>query len=93
MILEGYNNLSDITVKMGYPICTKFCEEPFILNFELRPKSASIVYNINKNINGMAGSGWRCVREKNWLESLVSIYEIHLGLWMRVSEESNRWST
>ena len=30
---------------------------------------------------------------KNWFESAVSIYEIHLGSWRRVPEEHNRWLT
>ena len=31
--------------------------------------------------------------EKNWLESPVSVYEVHLGSWMRVPEEENRFLT
>src|SRR5438477_5474673 len=28
---------------------------------------------------------------KNWFQSPVSIYEVHLGSWRRVPEENNRW--
>ena len=31
--------------------------------------------------------------EKNWVESPVSVYEAHLGSWMRVPEEENRFLT
>ena len=31
--------------------------------------------------------------QKNWFESPVSIYEVHLGAWRRVPEENNRWLT
>ena len=66
--------------------------DPYGLYFEHRPKSASIVYNINKY--SWHDSGWMKKREKkNWLESPVSIYEVHLGSWMRVPEEENRFLT
>lgn len=66
--------------------------DPYAFYFELRPKSASIVYNINKY--QWNDSTWMEMRaKKNWFESQVSIYEVHLGSWMRVPEEGNRWLT
>ena len=32
-------------------------------------------------------------QERNWFESPVSIYEVHLGSWRRVAEEGGRWLT
>ena len=32
-------------------------------------------------------------RHKNWHESPLSTYEVHLGSWKRVAEEKNRWLT
>lgn len=66
--------------------------DPFGFYFELRPKSASIVYDINGY--KWSDSLWMQERRhKNWLGSPISIYEVHLGSWMRVPEEGNRWLT
>jgi len=66
--------------------------DPFGFYFELRPKSASIVYEINGYEWG--DGAWLQQRtETNWLESPISIYEVHLGSWMRVPEQGNRWLT
>jgi 1,4-alpha-glucan branching enzyme len=66
--------------------------DPFAFYFELRPKSASVVYDIN----GYQWNDreWMEDRSKtNWFESPIAVYEVHLGSWMRVSEEGNRWLT
>ncbi|MEW6001607.1 MAG: 1,4-alpha-glucan branching protein GlgB, partial [Nitrospirota bacterium] len=66
--------------------------DPYAFYFELRPKSASIVYDINKY--KWNDNKWIEMRsKKNWFESPLSIYEVHLGSWMRVPEEGNRWLT
>ncbi|MGQ9569753.1 MAG: 1,4-alpha-glucan branching protein GlgB [Thermodesulfovibrionales bacterium] len=66
--------------------------DPYAFYFELRPKSASIVYDINKY--KWNDKEWMKMRSrKNWLESPISIYEVHLGSWMRVPEEGNRFLT
>lgn len=66
--------------------------DPFAFYFECRPKSASVVYDINGYEWG--DGGWMKRRsEINRLESPVSIYEVHLGSWMRIPEEGNRWLT
>jgi len=60
--------------------------------FEYRPKTASIVYDIdNYKWNDKKWTQKR--RRVNWFESPVSIYEVHLGSWMRVSEEKGRFLT
>jgi 1,4-alpha-glucan branching enzyme len=67
--------------------------DPFAFYFEVRPKSAAIVYNIN-NKHKWQDAEWMEIRgKKNWFESPVSIYEVHLGSWMRVPEEDNRFLT
>ncbi len=66
--------------------------DPYAFYFELRPKSASIVYDINKY--KWNDSRWMEKRsKKNWLKSPISMYEVHLGSWMRVPEEGNRYVT
>lgn len=66
--------------------------DPYAFYFELRPKSASIVYDINTY--KWSDMEWLATRSnKNWLESPISIYEVHLGSWMRVPEDGNRFFT
>ncbi len=66
--------------------------DPFAFYSELRPKSASVVWNLNKY--RWSDDQWMGARqEKNWFESPVSIYEVHLGSWRRVPEEGGRWLT
>ncbi|MEW6162740.1 MAG: 1,4-alpha-glucan branching protein GlgB [Nitrospirota bacterium] len=66
--------------------------DPYAFYFELRPKSASIVYDINKY--KWDDREWMEMRsKKDWLKSPISIYEVHLGSWMRMPEEGNRYLT
>ncbi len=64
--------------------------DPFAFYFELRPKSASIVYDLD----GYRWSDGEWMEERpktHWLDSPVSMYEVHLGSWMRATEEGSRW--
>ncbi len=66
--------------------------DPFAFYSELRPKSASVVWNVDKY--RWSDDRWMGARQKrNWFESPVSIYEVHLGSWRRASEEGTRWLT
>jgi len=66
--------------------------DPYGFYSELRPGTASIVWDINKY--KWNDEGWlRQRKETNWLERPISIYEVHLGSWMRVPEEGNRFLT
>lgn len=66
--------------------------DPYAFYFEYRPKSASVVRDINNYI--WNDNAWIENRpQKNWLASPVSIYEVHLGSWMRMPEEENRFLT
>jgi len=66
--------------------------DPYAFYFEFRPKSASIVHDINKY--AWQDHAWTEYRsKKNWIESPVTIYEAHLGSWMRVPEEGNGFLT
>lgn len=63
--------------------------DPYGFSFEYRPKTASIVCDIDSYRWG--DEEWMKRRiETNWLGSPVSIYEAHLGSWMRVQEKNNR---
>jgi len=64
--------------------------DPFGVYSELRPKTASIVVDINSY--RWNDSEWMENRKNfNPYESPVSIYEVHIGSWMRVPEEGNRF--
>jgi len=66
--------------------------DPYAFYAELRPKSASIVFDVNRYT-------WH---DQDWLEQRarrqglnapISIYEVHLGSWQRVPEEGDRMLT
>ncbi len=66
--------------------------DPYGFAAEIRPQTASKVWDL-------AGYEWN---DGEWMEHRVgrngltapiSIYEVHLGSWMRVPEEGNRWLT
>lgn len=66
--------------------------DPYGFASELRPRTASKVWNLEN----YEWNDQRWVEErdqKRWLEEPISIYEVHMGSWMRVPEEGNRWLT
>ncbi|MCG6552989.1 MAG: 1,4-alpha-glucan branching protein GlgB [Candidatus Magnetominusculus sp. LBB02] len=66
--------------------------DPYGFYAEVRPQSASIVYNIDKY--KWTDDEWIAKRrETNWLEMPMSTYEVHLSSWMRIPEEESRWLT
>ncbi len=66
--------------------------DPFGFAAEFRPKTASIVWDLSKY--KWQDSEWMQQREKfKQLTAPISIYEVHLGSWMRVPEEDNRFMT
>ncbi|MHC5541280.1 1,4-alpha-glucan branching protein GlgB, partial [Singulisphaera rosea] len=66
--------------------------DPYALAAELRPKTASVVWDVSRFEWG--DSDWMANREATQsLQSPISIYEIHLGSWRRNVEEGNRFLT
>jgi 1,4-alpha-glucan branching enzyme len=66
--------------------------DPFAFASEIRPQTASMVWDLS----GYAwdDAAWLARRARaNALDAPISIYEVHLGSWMRVPEEGNRWLT
>jgi 1,4-alpha-glucan branching enzyme len=63
--------------------------DPYGVRSELPPATASIVWDL---AYGWQDGDWmRARRARNALDAPMSIYEVHLGSWMRVPEEKNRW--
>ncbi|MBK9142486.1 MAG: 1,4-alpha-glucan branching protein GlgB [Candidatus Melainabacteria bacterium] len=66
--------------------------DPVAFFSEERPKTASVIYDLDKYKWGDAD--WLEKRlKRNGLDAPVSMYEVHLGSWMTVPEEGNRWLT
>lgn len=66
--------------------------DPYAFAGEIRPKSASKVWDLS----GYAWGDGRWMKERskhNAQDAPLSIYEVHLGSWMRVPKEGERWLT
>ena len=66
--------------------------DPYAFYSELRPNSASLVYDIEKY--QWEDAEWMANRARhNGLNQALSIYEVHLASWRRKPEEHGRWLT
>ena len=66
--------------------------DPYAFASELRPRSASKVWDLSGYAWGDAQ--WMAARRQtNFVETPIAVYEVHLGSWMRAPEEGNRWLT
>nr|HPO50910.1 1,4-alpha-glucan branching enzyme [Spirochaetota bacterium] len=66
--------------------------DPYASYAELRPKTASVVYTLNDY--KWKDDKWIDSRsKKDLLGQPMSIYEVHLGSWMRMPDEGNRFLT
>jgi len=64
--------------------------DPFGFWSEVPPRTASRVFNLNRY--RWHDDAWmESRRAKNWLESPISIYEMHLGSWRRPGDDPQRW--
>ena len=66
--------------------------DPYAFAMELRPGTASIVWDLEayewQDETWMSNRSRRDLREEP-----MAVYEVHLGSWMRVAEDQNRWLT
>jgi 1,4-alpha-glucan branching enzyme len=62
--------------------------DPFAFFQEQPPRTASVVWDLEYTWGDAAWLAER--RRRNALDAPISIYEVHLGSWMRVPEEGNR---
>ena len=66
--------------------------DPYAFYSELRPGRASKTWDLARYEWG--DCDWMAAREDRQSPGApISIYEVHLGSWMRVPEENNRWLT
>jgi len=69
-----------------------FKADPFAKAAELRPKTASVVWDLTRY--AWADEAWmEARRTSDCLAQPVSIYEVHLGSWKRVVDQGARWLT
>lgn len=62
--------------------------DPFAFYGELRPASASIIYD--RGINEFHDEKWMKKR-KNMLQEPLNIYEVHFGSWKKKTEAEDGW--
>ncbi|HMK42578.1 MAG TPA: alpha-amylase family glycosyl hydrolase, partial [Dissulfurispiraceae bacterium] len=67
--------------------------DPFAFLCEMRPKTANVVYSPDGKHTWNDEAWMAHRRETDWLEQPISIYEVHLGSWMRIPEDGNRFLT
>ncbi len=69
-----------------------FKADPFAFGFEQRPKTASVV----EDLEGFKWTDEKWMEgrsKKDHLASPMSVYEVHLGSWRRKEQEGDRWLT
>ncbi len=65
--------------------------DPFGIYNDSPPETVSIVWDLEYTWNDQA---WMAKRgNHNSSDAPISIYEVHLGSWMRLAEQGNRWLT
>jgi 1,4-alpha-glucan branching enzyme len=66
--------------------------DPYAFAGELRPRTASVVRDLSTYT--WQDGAWMAARSR-WdpLTAPLAIYEVHLGSWMRIPEQNNRWLT
>lgn len=66
--------------------------DPYAFYAEVRPRTASVVCDLSRY--KWADGDWMAKRrETRWQEKPISVYEVHLGSWMRKVEDGGRWLT
>jgi len=63
--------------------------DPLAFYCETPPKTASIVWDLSYTWNDVKWMERRS--QANRLDAPISIYEVHLGSWMRIPEDNNRY--
>jgi 1,4-alpha-glucan branching enzyme len=90
-VAEGTRYKFEIHSRSGEPIALK--SDPYAFAFEPdTPRTAAVVCAVNTY--GWRDAAWMQARARlHPFEGPVSIYEVHLGSWMRVPEEGDRFLT
>ena len=66
--------------------------DPYAFAAEIRPQTASKVWDLSRHVWG--DDAWMRDRgRRHTHDAPISVYEVHLGSWMRMPEEGDRWLT
>ncbi|MFQ5830173.1 MAG: 1,4-alpha-glucan branching protein GlgB [Candidatus Methylomirabilia bacterium] len=88
---EGVRYKFEIMSGSGEPLAHKADPYAFALEQDA-PRTASVVCSLEGYAWG--DTAWMAERQRrNALDSPIAIYEVHLGSWMRMPEEGNRFLT
>jgi 1,4-alpha-glucan branching enzyme len=64
--------------------------DPYGFRSELRPNTGSVVARLDAH--AWRDADWINRRtSRKWIDTAMSIYEVHLGSWRRIPAEKNRW--
>ncbi|MGA2369583.1 MAG: 1,4-alpha-glucan branching protein GlgB [Candidatus Korobacteraceae bacterium] len=84
----GHGAVYKYHIRSRYHMYTVDKADPFAVYNEVPPRTASIVWDLSYEWEDQE---WMRTRhEHNKFDTPMSIYEVHLGSWMRVPEEGNR---
>lgn len=84
----GKGTLYKFYIESRYDSFSSERSDPFALHNEIPPKTASVVWDLEYEWND---ADWMAERKQhNALSAPMSVYEVHLGSWMRVPEDGNR---
>ncbi|MDE3171101.1 MAG: 1,4-alpha-glucan branching protein GlgB, partial [Acidobacteriota bacterium] len=80
----------EVQSRFGHHVAQK--ADPYGFASELRPKSASAVWDIHRY--EWNDSAWLSARgARDWLHAPLTIYEVHAGSWRRQEKDGYRWLT
>ena len=79
-------------IRSRYGNFVRLKSDPYGFAAELRPKSASVVSNIDNY--EWRDAEWMTARAaRDWQHAPMAVYELHAGSWRRKTSEGNRWLT
>jgi len=88
----GHGDLYKYAVRPKFGGSTMEKADPYGFASELRPRTASRVWDLTRY--QWNDAAWMAARpERDIRRGPLNVYEVHLGSWMRVPEEENRWLT
>src|SRR6202046_4620640 len=88
----GEGALYKFEIRSRYGNVVRLKADPYGFAAELRPKSASVVCNID-NYEWKDAEWMKDRAERDWQHSPMTVYELHAGSWRRKTSEGNRWLT
>jgi 1,4-alpha-glucan branching enzyme len=86
-----HGQLYKFHIRSKYNMYSTDRADPFARHTEMPPNTSSVIWNLDHQWHDQQWMADRTLR--NALHAPQSLYEVHLGSWRRVPEESNRFLT